>query len=533
LFDVIIKNGTVIDGTGNPWFKADLGVKDERIVEIGRLNRAEAEIVLEAKDLVVCPGFIDMHSHSDLMWLANPRAEAKIMQGVTTELLGQDGISVAPVSKPNIEVIKGLWSGVMGRAEVEWDWSTIGEYLSRFERQGVAVNVATYVPHGNVRIEVMGMEDRSPTDSELKLMKELVEESMKDGAVGLSTGLIYVPCIYAKTDELIELCKVVAKYSGIFGVHMRNEGDQLIESVQEVISIGEKSGTPVQINHFKAAGEKNWGKVAEAFKIIEEARAKGVDITCDQYPYTAGSTTLTAILPPWVREGGVNKIIQRLKDPEQRLRIKKDIQTGVPGWDNQVAYGGWDGIIITSVASRKNKGLEGKTISEIAQLQKKSQADAAFDLLIEENTDVGMVIFCMTEQDVRTVMKHHIQMVGTDGLLGDGKPHPRAYGTYPRILGKYVREEKVLTLEEAIRKMTSFPAQRLGLKDRGLIMEEMYADVVVFNPKTIVDVATYENPIQYPIGVEYVLVNGEIVVDKGKHTGAVPGKVLRAYTKGS
>ncbi len=525
MFDVVIKDGTIIDGTGNPWFKADVGVENEKIVEIGRLGNS-AETVIDAKGHVVCPGFIDMHSHSDLMWLAKPKAEAKVMQGVTTELLGQDGLSVAPVSPANIKVLKDLWTGVMGKVEIEWDWSTIGEYLSRFEKQGVSVNVATYVPHGNVRMDVMGIDDRSPSDGELKRMKELVDESMKDGAVGLSTGLIYVPCIYAKTEELIELCKVVARNNGIFGVHMRNEGDRLIESVREVVSIGEKSVVPVQINHFKAAGRKNWGKVTEALRIIEEARARGVDLTCDQYPYTAGSTMLSAILPPWVREGGVNGMIVRLKDPDLRNRIEKDIQAGLQGWDNYAAYGGWEGIMITSVASEKNRHLEGKKISEIAQSQKKSPAEAAFDLLIEENAAVGMVVFFMTEEDVRTVMKNHIQMVGTDGLL-EGKPHPRAYGTYPRILGRYVREMNVLTLEEAIRKMTWFPARRLRLTDRGILREETYADVVVFNPNTIIDKATYGNPTQYPLGVEYVLVNGEIVVDNGKHTGALPGKALR------
>lgn len=526
MFDVIIKDGYLINGIGNPWFEADIGIKNGKIMEIGDLSSEDANRIIDVKGFVVCPGFIDMHSHSEYALLANPKAESKIRQGVTTEVNGNCGDSPAP--------IEGLTAEAAEEAEeyeLDLDWSTLGEYLDRLERQGIALNVAQLVGHGTIRTAAMGYENRPPTREELTIMKELVAQAMENGAFGMSTGLFYLPGGFADAEEVIELCKVVVKYGGIYTSHIRGEGDPLIEAVAEAIEIGEKANIPVQISHHKACGIENWGKVKETLRMMEEARSRGVDATCDVYPYEACGADLISLIPSWAHEGGVGKLRERLKDPKNRERIKKEMLEGLPGWESTVKQSGWGKIKV--IGWKGHKEFEGKTLAEIAELKSVDPFDLAFNLIIKKES-VNLVDLAMNEEDVRTVMRHPLSMIGSDGwalapygVLSESKTHPRSYGTYSRILGKYVRKEKILSLEEAIRKMTSLPAQKLGLGDRGIIREGKWADVVVFDSKRVIDEATYKDSHQYSKGIEYVLVNGEVVVDKEEHTGALCGKVLR------
>ncbi len=531
MFDVIIRNGHVVDGAGNPWYKADVGISEERIAQIGRLDGEKATRIIDARRLIVSPGFVDMHSHSDLHLLINPKAESKIRQGITTEVIGNCGGSAAPLNDLLKNEMKKT-APLIEEAKLELDWATMREYLNRLDKQGVALNVAPLVGHENIRVLVIGLDDRAPTEAELKKMKKALSQAMREGAFGMSTGLIYPPGCYAKTDELIELSKVVAKYGGIYTSHIRGEGDKLAKSVKEAIKIGEKAGLPVEISHHKAGGKENWGKVKQTLRMMEKARAEGVDVTCDVYPYTAGSFGLSATLPPWAYDGGLPKLLERLKDTEVRKRLRKEMRTGTSNWSSPLKASGWRSTLIAR--SRLHKEYEGKTIEEIAKAKKVDPFEFVFDLLIEENASVSVVRFAMCEEDVRTVLKHPDSMIGTDasaiapyGVLGKGKPHPRAYGTFPKVLGKYVREEKLLRLEEVVRKMTSLPAQKLGLKDRGLIAEGMKADITVFNLERAVDKSTYNDPHQYPEGIEYVLVNGKVVIEKREHAGILAGKALR------
>jgi len=526
MFDVVIRNAYIVDGTGNPWFEADIGIKSGKISEIGNLDFEDADRIINAKELMVCPGFIDMHSHSEYSLLANSKAESKIKQGVTTEVNGNCGDSPAPIEGMTAEAAEEA-----KEYKLNMDWSTLAEYLDKLERQGISLNVAQLVGHGTIRIAVMGHENRPPTREELNKMKELVAQAMEDGAFGMSTGLYYLPGGFADTAEVIELCKVVTKYGGIYTSHIRGEGDPLIEAVTETIEIGEKANIPVQISHHKACGIENWGNVKKTLRMMEEARSRGLDITCDVYPYTACGADLISMIPNWAHEGGVNKLRERLRDSKIRERVKKEMSEGLPGWESSVKQSGWGRIKV--IGWKEHKEFEGKTLAEIADLEGVDAFNLTFDLIMKKESP-ELVDLAMTEKDVCTVIKHPLSMVGSDGwalapygVLGESKTHPRSYGTFPRILRKYVREDKVLTIENAIRKMTSLPAQKLGLRDRGTLREGMWADVVVFDPKRIADVATYENPHRYPEGIEHVLVNGEIVVDGGEHTGALPGKVLR------
>jgi N-acyl-D-amino-acid deacylase len=533
LFDIVVKNGIVVDGTGNPWFKADVGIKDGLMNDIGELSSSKSEKVLDAKGLVVAPGFIDMHAHSDLSLLINPLAESKVRQGVTTEVIGNCGSSAAPLNDFLKDEIRKT-SPVLEEAKLELDWFSMGEYLKRLERNGIALNVVPLVGNGNVRAFVMGYGSRRSSRSELEKMKEVLAEAMEEGAFGLSSGLIYPPSCYADIRELIELCKVVAKYGGIYTSHIRGEGETLIDSVREAIEIGRKAGVPVEISHHKASGSSNWGKVKQTLKMVEEARSMGVDVTCDVYPYLAGSTGLDALLPTHVWEGGVEKLVERLKNPRIRNRLRREMKEGQ---SNLFSAGGWGTIMI--VYCRGHREYEGKIIAEIAKQKRIDPFDFVFDLLVEEKASVGVVLFMMCEGDMCAVLRHSVSMIGSDssatapyGVLGKGKVHPRAYGTFPRVLGEYVRRKKLLTLENAVRKMTSFPAQKLGLKDRGLVRKGMWADVAVFSPERIADKATYAEPLQYPVGIKYVIVNGKVVVANGKHTRELPGKALRLHVAG-
>ena len=520
--DILIEGGKVYDGTGNPWFKADVGIVGNEVKIVGNLKGLKSNKRVNAKGLAVAPGFIDIHSHSDTPVLIDPRVESKVYQGITTEVVGNCGNSAAPM----LNRVKD-YREKFGRASIpddfRFDWVTMEDYFNRVDSTGAGFNVASYVGHGTVRQNVMGHEIREPSDTELRQMKRLVDESMKQGACGISSGLIYPPSVYAKTDELIELAKVSAKYNGLYATHIRGEDhDSLLKAVAEAIEIGDKSGAPVQIAHFKASGKEAWGMVKDSLRLVEEARARGVDVTFDQYPYIASSTGLSATLPHWAHEGGATKMMERLRDPKTREKMAKE----------QRISRDWNGIQVVYV--KNNPQYNGKTIADIAKERGVSPVDASYDLLLAEETQVPTVIFGMTEEDVKLVMRSHIGMVGSDGsaispkgILGRGKPHPRFYGTFPRVLGKYVREEKVIPLEEGVRKMTSAPAQRLGLKDRGLLKEGFKADITIFDPETIMDNATFTEPHRFPSGIPYVICNGVFVINKGKHTGKLPGRTLR------
>jgi N-acyl-D-aspartate/D-glutamate deacylase len=521
MYDVIIENGQVVDGTGNPWFKADVGVKDGKIVTVGSLKEAQAAERINAEGDVVAPGFIDIHTHSDALLFAEPREQAKIVQGITTEVIGNCGISAAPTSPDNLDLLQKYCSSVFGTVPLAWDWREYGDYLESVEKRKTISNVAGLVGHGAIRIAAMGFEDRDPNPEELSRMKRMLDAALDAGAFGLSSGLIYPPGLFSGTSEMIELCKVVANRGGIYTTHMRGETDAVLDSVRETIQVAERSGIPTEISHHKTAGKQNWGKCQQTLRMVEEARDKGLDVTCDAYPYIAASTTLATLLPPWTHAGGMAKMLERLRNPQNRARIKQEIVKGIPGWENYVKASGWDGILISSC--KKNKEYEGRTLQAIADEKKCEPADSLFDLLVETSGEILMVIFMMCEEDVASILKHPAVMAGSDSL----QAHPRYYGTFPRILSKYVRQDKVLTLAEGVRKMTSMPAQKLGLRERGVLAEGKWADITVFNANTIEDRGTFLKPQQYPVGINYVLVNGRVAVRKGEYTGMVAGQLLR------
>lgn len=524
----LIENGTIIDGSGEPRYRANLVIQDERIAEIGAIDRASGfDHVIDAAGMVVAPGFIDTHSHSDLELLVNPYIEAKVRQGVTTELLGQDGISMAPLPKKYISPWRKNLAGLEGESDrISWEYETTDGYLEALSAKGVGLNEAYLVPHGNVRMEAMGLENRRPTSVEMARMEQITRREMASGAFGLSTGLIYIPCAYAETRELIELCRVVAEFDGVFVVHQRSEADTILASMREVIRIGRESGVKVHFSHFKICGRKNWKYIDSMIELLEAAQAEGIRVSFDQYPYVAGSTMLGVILPPWAHDGGTDKLLERLQRPEDRRRMVEDIELGIPGWDNFLDFAGFDGIFVTSVRTEANQELVGKNLAEIARLRGKNPFDAAFDLLLEEENAVGMVDFYGKEEHVIRLLTREEQNVCTDGLLG-GRPHPRVYGSFPRVLGKYVREEGALTLEDAVRRMTSKPASVFGFNKRGLLKCDYFADICVFDSETVADRGTFEDPVQFPSGIEHVLINGRIVVAGGRYHRTAAGRILR------
>lgn len=524
MFDVIIKNGKIYDGTENPWTKSDIGVKDGIIQKMGDLSGQAAYKVIDADQMAVSPGFIDTHVHSDLLCTKPEIHKIKVLQGVTTELFGQDGISVAPVS----EETKPLWQkqlkGLNGDIG-DWPWNTIEEYLAFLDKAEINNNAVYLVPHGAVRTLVMGFEGRKATRDEMEKMRRLVEEGMEQGAAGLSSGLIYPPNLYSCKEELIEICKGAAKYDGCFVVHIRNESNAILEALDEVIDVARQSGVRLHVSHFKVGGIVNREKYDQALRKFDQAREEGIEVTFDQYPYTAGSTVFHALLPPWMHSGGTEELLLKLRDPEVQKKIKTDLETKVD-FENWVLNCGWENIVLTSVTTDANRWAEGKNMLQISEELGMEPADAAFKLMLEENAGITMLIHWGMEEDIISAMQHPLQIVGSDGIFG-GKPHPRLYGTYPRVLGHFVREKKAMSLEEAVRKMTGAPAQLLRLKDRGFIKEGYAADIVVFDPETVKDEATYEDPLQEPTGICYVLVNGALAVENGRYTGKTDGKVLR------
>lgn len=530
-YDVVITNGRIVDGTGNPWFYGDVAIRGDRIVKVGRIVSAPAKRTIDARGLIVAPGFVDMLGQSEQNLLIDPRAESKVFQGITTEVTGEGG-SAAPL---NDYILKEL-DPFLKHFKLTADWRTLGEYFARLERSRSAINLATYVGATQVRQYVLHDENRPPTTAELDQMRALVARAMEDGAVGISTSLVYAPAFYAKTEELIELAKVASRYGGVYASHMRNESNSIMPAIDEAIRIGREANIPVEIFHLKMAGKQNWGKMRDVIAKIEDARASGLDITADQYPYVAGATSLGASVPPWAHEGGTAKFVGRLKDPATRAKLKQEMRAPSDKWENfYLGAGGGEGVLISSVLNRDLAKYEGKRVNEIARMMGKSdEMDALFDLLIADNAQTGMIIFLMSEDDVKLALKQPWVSIGIDhgevalsGPLAEGNAHPRGYGSFPRILGRYVRDEHVLTLEEAIRKMTSLAANRVHLQDRGIIKPGFFADVVVFDPQTIHDVATFEDPNRLSIGMRFVLINGEPVVLDGKQTTALPGRPLR------
>src|SRR2546429_4987720 len=529
-YDVIIRNGRVIDGSGRPGLLADVAIKNDRIVRVGNLRGAKARREIDARGQVVAPGFIDMLGQSETFLLIDPRAMSKVMMGVTTEVTGE-GDSIAPVNERLIKEQEDF----NRRFNLTIDWRTLGEYFQRLEKQGSGVNLATFVGATQVRAYVVGYDNRPPTPAELEQMKQLVAAAMKDGALGLSTSLQYVPARFAKTDEIVELAKVARHYGGIYATHQRSEANALDESLSEVFDIARRAQIPVEIWHLKPAYKKNWGRMPEVLAKITAARAQGLDISADIYPYVAGSTSLSACLPPWALEGGTEKMLTRLRDLRIRRQLKQEISTDSKEWENiYLGSGGASGVLIGSVVNPDLEALQGKRVSQIAEEQKKDPLDALFDLILADHGQTGAIYFMMSEADLRAAMKAPFVSFCTDsgaraldGPLSRSKSHPRGWGSYPRILGRYVRDEHELTLEQAIHKMTGMPAERVGLRDRGLLREGYYADLTMFDPKRVMDRATFETPNQYPAGITYVIVNGQISVDDGKRTSALAGRALR------
>jgi dihydroorotase/N-acyl-D-amino-acid deacylase len=529
-FDLIIRNGQVIDGSGSAGFNADIAIKGDRIVRIADLKNAQATRVVNAQGMVVAPGFIDLLGQSETYLLIDPRAMSKVMMGVTTEITGE-GESIAPINERQIKESEDF----NRRYNLTIDWRTLDQYFKRLEKQRIGLNLGTFVGATQVREYVVGFDNRPPTAAELEQMKQLVAAAMREGALGLSTSLQYVPARFAKTDELIELAKVAHQYGGIYATHQRSEGNALDASMDEVLEIARQAQIPVEIWHLKTAYKNNWGRMPALLKQIADAQTRGLKIGADVYPYIAGSTSLSACLPPWALEGGTEKVLARLRDSATRERLKKEILSEAKDWENiYLGSGGPSGVLIGSVVNRDLDALQGKRVSEIAVEQHKDPLDALFDLILADHGQTGAIFFMMSEDDLRAALRSAFVSICTDsgaraadGPLAGSKSHPRGWGSYPRILGHYVRDERLLTLEQAIHKMTGLSAQKVGLRDRGLLREGMFADLTIFDPKTVIDRATFEMPNQYPLGIKYVMINGQIVVDSGQHTGRLAGQVLR------
>ncbi len=529
-YDLIIRNGHIIDGTGNPWYAADVAVSGDRLAAIGDLREAHAKREIDAKGRIVAPGFIDMLGQSEVSLLLDNRSLSKLSQGITTEITGEGG-SIAPQNEKTIAPQKPF----LDHYKLTIDWTTLDGYFRRLEKQGTPLNIGTYVGSAQVREAVIGDDDRAPTPAELGQMKVLVEQAMKDGALGLSSALIYPPNIYAKTDELIALAQVASKYGGLYATHMRSEGASEMPALAEAMRIGREANLPVEIFHLKVSGKPRWGSMKNVVAAIQLARDSGLDVAADMYPYTAGATALASALPPWVADGGVQKLLERLKDPAIRARIKKDLAGDHPDWEN-LFYdcGGASGVLISSVQNPELKQFEGKTVEDVAKSWKKSPEDTLMDFVLADNAQTGAIYFMASEEDLRIGLSQPWTSIGLDagemsldGPIYEPHTHPRAMGSMPRFLGRYVRDEHLLSLEAAIRKITSLPAQREHLESRGLLKPGYFADITIFDPATIIDHATFTKPDQLSDGIDFTIVNGQVEYDHGKLTGATAGRILR------
>jgi N-acyl-D-amino-acid deacylase len=528
-FDVIIKDGTVYDGTGAEPKQADVAIRGDRIAGVGDFKTAKANTIIDAKGLAVAPGFINMLSWSTVSLIQDGRSQSEIRQGVTTEIMGE-GESMGPV---NDRVREHM---IRQQNDIKYDikWNTLAEYLQYLEKRGVSCNVASFIGATTIRECVIGFEDKQPTPAQLDQMRELVRKEMEAGALGIGTSLIYPPAFYAKTEELIELCKVAAKYQGKYISHMRSEGSRLLEALDELIRISREAKIPAEVYHIKASGQQNWPKIDDLLSRIEAAQKEGLKITADMYTYTAGGTGLDASLPPWTEDGGYPALFERLRDPAMREKIKAEVQKPTGAWENlYLDAGGPEHILLAEFRSEKLKPLTGKTLAEIARMRGKDPIDTAMDLIAEDESRIGTLYFIISEDNVKKEVAKPWISFGSDeasqapeGVFLKSNPHPRAYGNFARVLGKYVRDEKVIPMKEAIRRLSGLPATNLGLDHRGFLKEGMFADVVVFDPATIADRATYEKPHQYAVGVKHVFVNGLQVLKDGEHTGAKPGRAL-------
>ncbi len=526
--DVLIKNGNIVDGTLAKPFTGDIYVKNGMIETIGESLDVKGVKTVDARGRVVAPGFIDTHSHSDLVMLLNPYNEVKIRQGITTEVLGQDGISMAPLPVEFISPWRKNLAGLDGDSdEIDWKYETTENYLNMMAQKGVGLNETYLVPHGNIRMEAMGLGGGVATDEQIAKMCEITRREMEAGAYGLSTGLIYMPCAYSETREVIEMCKVVAEYNGVFVVHQRSEADTILDSMREIIRIGKESGVKVHFSHFKVCGKQNWKYIDEVIELLEEAKKEGIEVSFDQYPYAAGSTMLGVILPPWAHDGGTDELIKRLDNPEDRRRMKEDIARGIPGWDNFVDFAGIDQIFVTSVKSEENQEVVGMSLEELGRFRGQEPLDATFDLLRDEENAVGMVDFYGKEEHIVKFMQRPEHNVCTDGLMAKGKPHPRAYGSFPKILGRYVREMKVLELEQAIHKMTKKAADAIGIRKRGSLEVGNHADILIIDMERVEDRGTFIDPVQFPVGIDNVFINGHHVIEEGQYNKILAGEVVK------
>lgn len=520
---ITLRGGTLYDGLGNPGVAGNLVIDDDRIAELGPGVAPRGEII-DVSGLAVSPGFVDTHSHCDLVGISDRQVAPKLCQGITTDLLGQDGFSEAPIRPEHVDQWRTHLAGLNDDPDLEWTWRNFGEYFRRLN--GAAINFACMVGHGTARLFAMGMENRKPTREELTHMQIKVGEAIQQGACGFSTGLIYTPAVYCETNELIEIGQVVGRHKSFMVYHLRFEGQRVLDGIGEVVEVASYTGASQHISHFKARGQEAWGKAPQMVRAINSAREQGIDLTADQYPYTAGSTMLGALLPPWVHSRGVDGLNAWLRDDETTDKIKQEIEGGRADWESSIASSGWESIAIVGVRTDANQWAVGKRIPEIATEWNMDNYDTMVRLLLEENHAVSMVLHMMQEEDVQTLLVQPWLMHATDGLMG-GTPHPRTYGTYPRVLGHYVRELGLMPLEDAIRKMTSLPAWRCGLADRGVLRPGAFADITIFNPATVIDTSTYDDPTSFPIGIEHVFVNGAHAVRDGRETGNLGGRALR------
>ena len=527
MYDILIRGGKVVDGSGAAAFAADIAIQGRRIAAVGDLAGAAAHRHIDAQGRVVAPGFIDSHCHSELALIAKPATESKTRQGVTTEILGNCGWSAYPLADANRHTLTQLAKPIFGYPEVEWAWDDLDGYFAHLASRGTGVNVATLMGHGNLRSAVLGFENRAPNAQELGQMQALADAAMRQGALGLSSGLCYVPGVYADTHELLALARVVARHGGLYATHMRDQVDGLVDSVQEALEIGRQAEVPVLISHHKTCGRRNFGKVRLTLGLLEQARAEGMKTYSDMYPYIAGSTTILMLLPPWVLEGGMEAMLQRLDEPASRQRMAHDWIHGLPGWENRVSAVGWESVTVSYVVTDRNRDVEGLTVVEGAAKRGKDVVDFLCDLLIEERGEVGQILVNSCEEDMLMVLTHPYSMGGSDGIDAGDKPHPRQYATFPKVLGELVRERKAMTLEQAVHKMSGFTATAFGLPDVGFLRAGMRADITVFDPATIRANATFKDPRRYPDGIDWVLVGGRAAVAEGQSTGELNGEVLR------
>ena len=537
MLDLIIRNGTIIDGTGNKRFNGDIGIKNGKILKVAPEIKEQSKEYIDVDGLIVSPGFIDMHGHSDFTLFINNKGESKIRQGVTTEVTGNCGFTAAPVLKEHFsDLLQYLANTVVLDDDLKekWTWKTQKQFVEDFSKDGLSFNIVPLVGHGTIRVAVMGFDNRKPTESELKKMLELLRNELDSGLFGFSTGLEYEPATYAQIDELIAMCKVVKEYNGIYTTHLRNEGCSVHDGIEQAIEIGRQSCVSVEISHLKSQYKANWGGVKKSLELIDRAYETGVDIDFDVYPYTAFGSGLIDLIPPMAKMNGTKKMIEMLKDEDFRLKVLEAMKQEIVGWENPMLAEDWEKRVkIAMLKTEKNKKYEGCTVYEIAQSMKCSSHEAVIKLMIDEEAAIKSIYFAMCEEDLEMVMKHPRALfcsdgraVATYGILSNGSVHPRYYGTYPRIFGQYVREKKIMPLEEAVKKSTLLPAEKLQLKDRGIIKEGYHADITIFDAKNVKERGTFNNPHQYPAGIEYVIVNGTIVINKGEHSGNLPGKVL-------